>query len=111
MCANAKLADTTSAIAKGSNTNTISNKNQLTTLSIDQPVIPVRYLRGPSSLSPSLDISLFNKAISVVVIESITASNFKLTASLSSIEVFNSAWRARLAELDDVVITVSASLS
>ena len=61
---------------------------------------------------PCSQIQMFiSKAISVVVIESITACNFMLIASLSSIDMASSFCNARLAELDDVVITCSASAS
>ena len=72
---------------------------------------PARYFNGPNSRLSSLDISLFNKAISVLPIESNTASNFRLILSLSTIVVFNSDCSALLAEPDDDVITVSEFLS
>ena len=63
---------------------------------MDHPVVEARYFNGPNSLSLSLDISLFNKATSVLPIESNVASSFRLRLSLSVIVVFNSACNAAL---------------
>ena len=83
----------------------------MTILAIGWPVNSAIYLSGPSSLAASLSIWAFKIFTSSLPIESVTASILRLIASLSPIVVFNSAWSARLAELDVDMITCSASLS